>query len=102
MDDRTMLLDAMVSDKHEAGDYNIRSVETGNQQLLQLFQNIYREEQEHVHMFMQAMSQRGWQVPLQSHPQDLAQVRSEAQQKVYPGGVQAQPPYTGFQYQSMR
>ncbi|MHB1128336.1 MAG: spore coat protein [Bacillota bacterium] len=82
LDDRTMLQDALTSDKHEASDYTLRSIETSNQQLLQLFQSIYREEQEHVHMFMNAMSQKGWQSSLQAQQQDIAQIRSEAQNKL--------------------
>ncbi|MHB1418897.1 MAG: spore coat protein [Bacillota bacterium] len=82
LDDRTMLLDALVSDKHEASDYTLRSIETANPQLLQLFQSIYRDEQEHVHLFMNAMSQRGWQSSLQAQPQDVYQIRSEAQSKL--------------------
>ncbi|MBE3588075.1 MAG: spore coat protein [Thermoanaerobacteraceae bacterium] len=96
LDDRMMLLDAMVSDKHEASDYTIRSIETGNPQLLQLFQSIYQDEQRHVHMFMEAMTKRGWQVPLPAHPQDVNQIRNEATNKA--GGLQAQyqPPGPAF------
>jgi spore coat protein CotF len=81
LDDQAMLLDAMVSDKHEAGDYNIRSSECSNKQLLDLFQNIWREEQQHVHMFMDAMTQRGWTTPLKAHSTDISQVQSEARNK---------------------
>ena len=81
LDDRAMLFDALVSDKHEAGDYNIRQSECSNQQLLQVFQDNYRDEQRHVHMFMEAMTQRGWQTPIQADQQHISQVQNAGRQQ---------------------
>ncbi|OAT85838.1 spore coat protein [Desulfotomaculum copahuensis] len=101
LDDRMMLLDAMVSDKHESGDYNIRSIETANPQLLQLFQSIYQDEQRHVHIFMDAMIRRGWHMPMQAHQQDISRVQGEAAQKAgkaNAGQAVYQPPGGGGNY----
>ncbi len=94
LDDRMMVFDSMVSEMHEAGDYNIRASQSSNKQLVELFNKIHAEEQVHIHLYTDAMSQRGWESPLQTNPQDVAKAQNEgrtqgrqmSQQAAQPGG----------------
>lgn len=72
-DDKDRLTDNLITQKYLAGGYNHASLEAANNQLLDAFAGILRDEHQIQHEIFLEMNNRGWYQPKAANMNDLSQ-----------------------------
>ncbi|BAF60309.1 hypothetical protein PTH_2128 [Pelotomaculum thermopropionicum SI] len=114
LEEKDRLTDSLITQKYIASGYNMAAIESANNQLMDTFLSILRDEHQIQHEIFNEMRNRGWYQPkaasmndisqnMSKWSQELQRVQSTAlhqhpmHQATYQPGYQAGMPQYGFQ-----
>jgi len=111
LDEKDRLTDSLITQKYIASGYNLAALESANNQIMDAFSGILRDEHQIQHEIFNEMNSRGWYQPKAANPNDISQNINKWNQELQrvqhttafrPGtlqqqGYQAGAPQYGFQ-----
>ncbi|NLI13911.1 spore coat protein [Pelotomaculum propionicicum] len=73
LDEKDRLTDTLITQKYIATGYNTAALESANNQIMDAFSGILRDEQQIQHEIFTEMNSRGWYQPKAANPNDITQ-----------------------------
>jgi hypothetical protein len=82
LDEKDRLTDSLITQKYIATGYNLAALESANNQMMDAFTGILRDEHQIQHEIFNEMNSRGWYQPKAANPNDISQNISKWNQEL--------------------